>query len=339
MRFVLIDPAETARELVSIDGIAPRGPNFSHRDGNRTPDAYRADTAAGIVARLIEDRPVHSRLFAAHDEIAATHYSPGAVLAVALFLRPELASSHEELILEAATAAEYECLNSGDGVRVALVLQGWADQPPPDLRELLDEKHSALEREQLRFEYALENLQRLLDHPTSCADYWLRPLKQTQAWLDRFREGRHRITSRDLDLDFVHVVCEGPVDRRALRTVSWESRTLVSERMTFGWDHVFTYEHESYFDMESVEAPDRHDLAPLTRRLAQIDGTGWRADSDISGPLVRLVSGPRRSDLEPDDLARIVISFLEKADGLDIPRTRARLRVASTPFRDRQSTR
>ncbi|MAE69123.1 MAG: hypothetical protein CME06_01495 [Gemmatimonadetes bacterium] len=335
MQLVLIDPAQTDRELISIDGIAPRGPNFSHRDGNRTPDDYRADTAAGIIARLIDDRPAYSRLASAHDEIAATRYSPGAVLAVALFLRPDLATAHDELILEAATAAEYECLNSEDGVRVALVLQGWADQPPPELREMLDQKPSALAKEQLRFEYALESLPRLLDQPSSFSEYWLRPLKQTRAWLDRFRERRHRIASRDLDLDFVHVISDGPVDRRALRTVSWESRTLVSERMTFGWDHVFTYELESYFDIESVEPPDRHDLAPLVRRLEKIDGTGWRADTDISQPIVRLTSGPRRSDLEPNDLARVVIPFLEKADGLDIPRTRARLRVASTPFRAR----
>ncbi len=336
MRFILVDPVRAERVLVSIDGIAPRGPNFSHRVGNRTPDDYRADTAAGVIDRLLDDGAARDRLVADYGTLAATQYTPAAVLAVHLFLDGHAAVEDRDLILEAATAADYGCLNTEDAVRVALTLQSWAEQPPRELRTALRSVHQPLAREQICFEYALRHLPHLLAEPAIQPECWRRSLAMTQAWLEAYRRKRHSLVLRDVDLDLVHLVCDGPIDRRALRTVTWESRTLVSQRMAVGWDHVFSYEVESHFDVESSDPPDRHRVGALAARLAELDQAGWRADTDLSRPLVHLVSGPRPSTLEPEQVGSELVTFLEKADGLDIPRARARRRAASTPFREMQ---
>lgn len=318
MQLRVIETLDPEPPVLSIDGIALRGPNLSHRVGNRTPEHLRADTVAAMVAELIARPEEYLALRRDHPVVAVGDYSAGAALAVFLLLEPDLSLTSLQLLLEAATAADYHCLNSDNGVRVALILDGLRRAPPAELTEAMAVASGRGEQIATLFAYALQLLPTVLVEPQRFPAYWHEELNRTHRWLNEFRQGRHQILARDADLDLIHVLSRGWFDHRALRTIAPESRTLVSIEQGGGFSHVFTYEVESFYDMETIEAPERHDPAPWAEELSGLDGASWRADPDLDAPLVRMRSASTPSRITPDALWQRLATLLEKADGLDV---------------------
>jgi hypothetical protein len=311
-------------EVLSIDAVAPAGPTLSHRPGNRTADAWRGDSAAEVVSRWLDAcaaaggaRDPGGLLQAATERgVVLGPYGAGAAIAAYLFATKLEPGEERNLLLAAAVAADYGCFNLPEAVQIALILQGFSAQPPPRLRREMESAEGEEERQRICFGFALEQIPKLLREPDRFPAYWRDSLAATQNWIEEFRVGRHRLLAVDDDLDLVQVLAAGRCDRRALRTIAPQSRTLVSEKRAAGWRHEFTYEVESYFDMESLETPPRHALASLAVSLSGADRTQWNCDAELEAPVVQLRGLGSR--LAPEEVREAIVAFLEKADGIDI---------------------
>ena len=53
MQFRFFHPDLPSADLVSVDGVAPVGPNLSHWPGNRTPADLKHEVSTGIVLNLL----------------------------------------------------------------------------------------------------------------------------------------------------------------------------------------------------------------------------------------------------------------------------------------------
>lgn len=313
------------REVVSVESIAPLGLNLSPRRGNRTPEELRGQSSVECVLALRSDSRRLEEVMRRFEILTADHYGSSAALAIRTMLwGPEDGGA---LLEEAAVAATYGCFNSVDGVRLDLTLEAFADRERSPIRAQFQGK-SVSEISALAHELAQEELPAILREPSRYRELWEEGLARVQAHLRDFSRGRVEFVLEDDDIDFTAVEVRGPLDRRALRTVCENSRTLVSYAVAGGWCHEFTYEIESWMDVDIIETLPRHDLAVLARQLNDLESGsalrwGWDRNFDVPTCGMRAgLEGGEPSTLTPAQVSQIVHHHFWNADGVAIPPSR-----------------
>jgi hypothetical protein len=97
---------ETAEErFVACDGlVGGAGLHLSHWEGNRTPERYKRDTSTESALAFAREAPEELR----ERLVTNNHFDADGVLSVWALVEPERAREHEELIVAAAVAGDFD---------------------------------------------------------------------------------------------------------------------------------------------------------------------------------------------------------------------------------------
>ncbi|MEE9218925.1 MAG: DUF6687 family protein [Acidobacteriota bacterium] len=322
MRFI---PYEELGERpnILVDGL----PNphtvlsLSHWPKSGTPAALKADLSAEIVFNYL-DQPSS---YAAAEAVSNNHFDEDGLIGVYTLLEPERAGAQRKLLIDVASAGDFNTCESRQAARIAFVLARFSEAATSPLdRALFALPHAecgaALYRE------LLPRLPDLLARPDQYRKHW----EQDEALLERseaaIRDGRIRIEDNArLDLAVVSLperaggagmplftenlaaVCH-PM---ALYNATRRFRVLLMQGRTYE----LGYRYETWVQYVSVRPAPRVDLAPLAEALSgeEQGGARWEFDGvEEITPSLRL-AGAVESSIAPEAFRSSVEAFLGAA--------------------------
>ncbi len=266
MRFRFHDPSAPPAPIVSVDGVTPRGPNFSHWPGNRTPPDLRHDLSTGIALRLATLTEAERReRFEGLETVTNTHFDTDGVLAVHAVLHPDHAAEHVDALLAAAATGDFQVFTTEEALALDLALTAAADAVPRG-------DGGEVGRRQRQYERALELVPTLLEDPFAALDdaareTFVRVLEDVR----RVDEGGVEVRI-DEDAELAIVRSPRPLERIALHRAAGD-RYRVLAVVPCGSGHLFRYHDrvEGWFDLVTISAPPRVPLAPLAELLEELE--------------------------------------------------------------------
>lgn len=272
MKFRFFSPALKAVPVISVDGIAPLGPNFSHWPGNRTPRRLKHDLSTGIALGLLDLPEAEQRAQLHHlDLVVNTHIDTDGILSCSCLLAPDQARANRALYLDAARTGDFQVYSSDAALALDLALTDLQGDDHP----LAGAWRGAteLERHEILYRMAFDELPRLLRDPFAPQKRTGPEFQGIRADLDLVASGAVRVR-RHPDIGLAVVESPRPLHRIAVNTAAGADLRVLTV-VPYGAGHLYRYHDrvESWFDMVSIRPPPRRPLAPLARRLDDLEAS------------------------------------------------------------------
>ncbi len=283
MRFRFHAPRHDNEPVVSIDGICPLGPNFSHWPGNRTPRELKHDLSTGIALavakRVTRDPREAERLFQGIEIVSNNHIDTDGILSAFAFFDPRRALAHEDLLIAAATTGDFQVFTTKEALAIELTLTDLTDASHPQASQW-----RGLETDKMRqrqYELALDLLPELLERPFA-------RVGRIGADLERilgdvaFAKTNAVSVARDEDNSLAVVTTPRELDRVATNTLAGDAARVLNV-IPDGEGHRYRYHDrvESWFDLVSRAVPKRVPLETLALRLDGLEdsttGDHWNS--------------------------------------------------------------
>ncbi len=339
------------RPHVLVDGAQRPGSvlTLSHWPQSPTPQALARDLSAQIVFAFLhasqgelarEGRAsrwrekgrssgeIMSAIAAAARAEAVTndHFDEDGVVSVFTMAEPDVALSHEALLVEVASCGDFGVVGSRRAARIAFSIgpigAQAAEMPQP---AMVAERPGSWSGP--RYRAVLERFVELIEHTERFQGYWEEDDTAFAASLEDLRLGSIRIEERpEADLAVVTGASRaepwpGTTAARApgavpLNEVALHSATQASRILAFNQGRCeFYLRYEGWVRYVSREVPRRPDLAPLAERLSAEEPSGVRWTADGVGSLVtRMRPEPDgETDLDPAVISVLVVDYLQNA--------------------------
>lgn len=271
--------------VISVDGVLPDGPNFSHWPGNRTPRDLVADTSTGIALRLAElpddDR---ARRLQGLSVVANNHFDTDGVLSCFAILHPEFALAHKAAFLDAATTGDFQVHTTDEALSIDLEIDRLGSDHGPHGEEL--RRLAGAARGQRQYEIAFSSVPALFADPIGATAAIAATRREELADLAEARGSARVETIPRLGLAIVTHSRE--LRRLAINTLAGgRLRVLSIVPVESGARYRFHERVESWFDMATIARAPRLDLAAIAARLnalepARGDGARWIAQDPRS---------------------------------------------------------
>jgi len=326
MRFEYYSEAIADVPKLSVDGTVGNSIHFSHWEGNKTPDAVKADTSTEIALNLVTS-PNKTELTQGIELVTNNHFDTDGVLSVWTTLTGEPAAEFRDLLVAAAEAGDFSEYSSDEGVRISLTIQG-SDQAAPD-----DETGSplarflaghAVEDNMEAYSLVLPEVEKLLSEVNNYESLWRDGWARIAAALASFASGASKVYEyQDPGLSVITLAPEvfsgsgfNPTKHAAPYTaISHHARGTLYEiaiPTKGGWFYRLDYPYYSWAETvvrPRIEARDFGSALQLlnekeTNRLGH-----WQADNKEMTSAVKFVDQQgmlAASSLEPDEVAQVV---------------------------------
>ena len=270
---------------LSVDGTVSNSVHFSHWEGNRTPDAVKADTSTEIALNLVAS-PQRELLTEGIELVTNNHFDTDGVLSVWTVMTGERALELREKLIAAAEAGDFSEFSSPDGVRASIVIQGseaavpGEDAGSPLVRHLTggsatDEAHS--------YELIFPEVERVIANIDDYEFLWRDEWERIENAIRSFARGESRVEedpSTGLSMVTLAAGLYGsrgfsPTRHNAPFTAisaNAHGRVfLVALPMMEGWSYRIDYPYYSW--AETVVRPriERRDFTSLVARLNELE--------------------------------------------------------------------
>jgi hypothetical protein len=298
-RFVAYSPALAAADVLSVDGVAPVGPNLSHWPGHRTPHAL-ADLRTSTEMVL---EAAHGPLAAGlrREVVTNTHLDTDGLLAVAAALRPELWPARR-LLCDVATTGDFDRPTTRDALVRDRCIAGWAEHPASPLAAEL----ARLDRPgrlALGFEYGLAHLDAALLDPSPWSALYREDVERFDADLARLGALDLRVLP---EARLLVVRAAERIHRVVLRSCQPDRISHLLEQAGEGaW--VFTEVIDSWFAPTRGLHPPRLPLERLWEALAAL---GRAQQTRCDGPDALWPSLAFTTDAAPDAVVQATTDFI-----------------------------
>lgn len=292
MEFRFLEDAPD-RAVISVDGVLPVGPNFSHWPGNRTPRDLVADTSTGIAMRLAElDSAERARRLEGETIVANNHFDTDGVLSCFAVMHPGFALANRGAFLDAATTGDFQVHTTDAALALDLAIDRLGSNAGPHGDELRGLDGAA--RGQRQYELAFAVLESWIADPGIAARTVENEMRGELGDLAEAR-GHARvetIASRSLAI----VTHRRELKRLAVNTLAG-ARVRVLHAVPVANGTLFRLHErvESWFEMATLARIRRLDLRAIAARLNSLeprreDAACWIAH-DPRSPVPELFFG------------------------------------------------
>ncbi|MCB9883556.1 MAG: hypothetical protein H6834_17345 [Planctomycetes bacterium] len=293
MEFKICDEALERIPHLSVDGLAPLGPNLSHWPGNRTPRHLAHELSTGICLRYVSACNEGVDAFA--DDcfepiVSNTHYDTDGALSLFAILQPDLALEHARALLDAASCGDFLRFTTEDALALDTLIDAFHD---PDLTPFASVRSTCgLERDEIAYREVLERLPGWLANGLDHPELWRAHVESIVLEIDRLRRDL-----REPGRSTASGLCWGETSfqprRHAWNHVLPADRSLRIMKDEHGaTSYSFEYSTRSWFDLPGHPVHPRVDLAPIAAELNALeDGPGTWIHDPISFPLPVLYCG------------------------------------------------
>jgi hypothetical protein len=269
--------------------------------GITLPAAWRADTTAAVVLRLLRT-PAGREALGGLEAVTSDAFSGDRLLAMWALTAPEAALARAEAIDDAARAAEFGVCRSEEATQIACFLRAYPEETGVRHPALL---YSAL----------LPQVERLLDTPKAFDLYWIGEYSDVLRANHLLHSGAVQIEDYpELDLTVMQTPLRLHDFTRLTAAAMFRLLTVRSENT-----YTLEYRRESWVQYQSRRPLPRLDLRPLAQRLNLFErapGT-WRAEP-LTDPIPRLLldagdGRPAPSSIDAETVIAEVLDFLRAA--------------------------
>lgn len=310
---------------LSLDGTVSNSVHFSHWQGNETPAEVKADTSTEIALNLVAS-PNRARLTRGIELVTNNHFDTDGVLSVWTVLTGERALELRDKLIPAAEAGDFSELNSEDGVRASIAIQGTdpagndsSDSGSPlaaflNGREVADDAKA--------YELVLPEVERLLTNLGEYEHLWRAGWQQIAIAVDSFEKGTSTVAElSDVGVSLVTIApdifasggfnpAEHAAPFTAISRYAHGQLFLIATPYNNGWSYRLDYPYYSW--AETVVRPriERRDLTPLISRLNEIeknDEGRWQLDGREMTSAIKFLDHTSilaASRLRPDEVAK-----------------------------------
>lgn len=296
-----LDPALT----LCVDGRAFGLRALSHWPGPPPPDALSHDVTTGMALLYARASEAERReLLGSFDVVTNDHYDTDGALSLLAILEPEVALTHEDLMIRAATTGDFRTWQGEDALAVDLTVWAARDAAGSPLRERLDQIDDYATAADLCYRWVLDELPRVLADPFRWSRLWQRRFDRIVAERQRLLAGGLRV-ERHEDLDLAVVHARAPITRHTVVAAAGDLyRILLVHESEQGARYRFAYRNESWFlrirDRTSPRVPLDEAAAALQRLEGEGSGTWWCNRIDSTTAQLGFGSSERQANVFDD---------------------------------------
>jgi hypothetical protein len=304
------------RPNVVVDGEGTAGTvlTLSHWPGSGSPPELAADLSTQIAFRYLDTPSMHVDAGA----VSNNHYDQDGLCGVFTVLEPEAASARREMLVDVASAGDFETFRSRDAARISMTLAAYGDEDRSPIAAQLAGR-SYPDQTGIVMEHLLPRLAGMIDNPAAHKTVWEDEDARLAADEEAIARGRITIEERpDLDLAIVTVPeayrphagdeqWTGSCHPMAVHNRTARHRILVVQ----GRRYAVRYRYETWVVFVSRPVAKRVDLKPLARELSSDEPAGrWVFDGvGALTPSLRL-EGAQESAIAPEAFRARVEAFL-----------------------------
>jgi hypothetical protein len=298
---------------IIVDGAAHDDTvlTLSHWPGSDSPPEFRADTSTEMVLKYLAAPGAKKQYAPRVNAVSNNHFDEDGLCAVWAMLHPKLALERRDLLIDAATAGDFNTYRRPQAAKVAFTIRSYADPASSPVAEKLagdDGTGSS------RYRALLPLLKGILDDTDRYGPYW------GSEWANML-ESKTAMVMGDVDLrEIPHVdlaVARAPAHLHPMVLYNQTERLRVLTALPGGY-YVLRYRYETWVQFASRPIKPRVDLKPLLPRLQALEQADvtWTFDgiAAVTPALQPLGPGgqPAASSLSVEVLLDELIAYYER---------------------------
>ncbi len=266
-------------DVLSVDGLAPKGLNLSHWPGNRTPDQFKADTSTEMALKFMKS-PDKDKYLKGLEIVTNNHYDTDGFLSIASILYPDLSIENEKLLIDTATTGDFSRFTTHKALKFDLTISGFSSSNKSPLYSQIQDLLEAPKR-QILYDTLFDLYPKLLSEIDTYNYLWDEEYHLILTELEELKNGTIRVENYP-DIDFGIIYAPEKLHLVTLCTATPSNRILEITRHNDGFFYDFQYTVDSWFDLLTKKPLPRLDLKPLAMKLNDMEPDSmvlWEADS------------------------------------------------------------
>jgi hypothetical protein len=298
---------------IIVDGAAQADTvlTLSHWPGSGSPAEFRADTSTEIVLNYLATPGAKKQYAPKVKAVSNNHYDEDGLCSVWAMLHPKSAMKQRDLLVDVATAGDFNTYRRPQAAKVVFTIRSYAD---PEMSPVVEELQGGDSSGSARYEALLPLLEDFMDDTERYGPYW------DGEWAAMLKSKTAMVMGQ-VDLREVpHVdlaVAEAPEALHPMVLYNNTERLRVLTALPGGY-YCLRYRYETWVQMASRDVMPRVDLTPLLPRLQELEqeSATWTYDGNASiTPKLQPLGPdgqPAPSSLSLDVLLDELVAFYER---------------------------
>jgi hypothetical protein len=298
---------------IIVDGAAQEDTvlTLSHWPGSGTPSEFRADTSTEIVLNYLTTPGAKKEHAPKVRAVSINHFDEDGLCAVWAMLQPKLALQQRELLVDVATAGDFNTYRRPQAAKVVFTIRSYAD---PAMSPVIEALEGGDGTGSARYQALLPLLQGFMEDTDRYGPYW------DEEWSTMLKS-KTAMVMGEVELHEVpHVdlaVAQAPEALHPMVLYNNTERLRVLTALPGGY-YCLRYRYETWVQFASRAVMPCVDLTPLLPRLQELEQgqVQWTFDgsSAVTPALQPLGAdgGPGPSSLSLETLLDELIAFYER---------------------------
>lgn len=312
MKYVPYSKLEGVPNVV-VDGAAQQDTvlTLSHWPGSGSPTEFRADTSAEIVLNYLDTPGAKEQYAHKVRAVSNNHFDEDGLCAVWAMVYPKLALQQSSLLVDVATAGDFNTYRRPQAAKVVFTIRSHADpQTSPAMEKLGKDDGTG----SARYEALLPLLEGFLDDTDRYGPYW------GEEWSAMLKSKTAMVMGQVELREVPHVdlaVAQAPDALHPMVLYNNTERLRVLTALP-GGSYELRYRYETWVQFASRPVMPRVDLAPLLPRLQELEqeSVQWSFDGNATiTPALRPLGAdgqPAPSSLSLETLLDELVPYYER---------------------------
>jgi hypothetical protein len=264
---------------VVVDGAAQEDTvlTLSHWPGSDSPAEFRADTSAEMVLNYLETPGAKKQYAPKVKAVSNNHFDEDGLCAVWAMLHPKRAAKMRALLVDVATAGDFNTYRRPQAAKVVFTIRSYAD---PDISPVYEELDGDDGTGSARYQALLPLLEGFMEDTDRYGPYW------DEEWSAMLRSKTAMVMGEIELREIPHVdlaVAETAEPLHPMVLYNNTERLRVLTALPDGY-YCLRYRYETWVQYTSRAVMPRVDLTPLVPRLQELErGAGtWTFEGNSS---------------------------------------------------------
>jgi hypothetical protein len=298
---------------IIVDGAAQEDTvlTLSHWPGSGAPAEFQADTSTEIVLNYLAAPGAAKKYAPRVRAVSNNHFDEDGLCSIWCMLHPEQALAQRDLLIDVATAGDFDNYRRPQAAKVVFIIRSYADPATSPLAdELVEDDGSGSSR----YLALLPVLEEFLEDTDRFGPWW------DLEWSVMLRSKTLMVTGQVELHEVPHVdlaVAQTPEPLHPMVLYNSTERLRVLTALP-GGRYELQYRYETWVQFTSRPVQPRIDLAPLLPRLQDLEQAQvqWTYDGNaVTKPRLQPLGADRRpaaSSLSLETLLDELVAFYER---------------------------
>ena len=251
---------------IVVDGAAQEDTvlTLSHWPGSGSPAEFRADTSAEIVLNYLVTASAKAQYAPKVRVVSNNHFDEDGLCAVWAMINPKLDRQHLDLLVDVATAGDFDTYRRPQAAKVVFTIRSHAN---PVTSPVDDELQGDDGTGSARYEALLPLLESFLDETDRYQPFW------SEEWSAMLRSKTAMVMGEVELHEIPHVdlaVAQAPEALHPMVLYNNTERLRVLTALPGGY-YCLRYRYETWVQFASRPVMPRVDLTPLLPRLQELE--------------------------------------------------------------------